>query len=192
MKIEIKCRFSLKVLFECEADSLKLGVEKAVALRANLYGANLYGANLTRANLYGANLDGANLDGANLDGANLYGANLENIKKDFFEKLALAQNEVVGLYKALVDGKIDGSVYHGEFACFVGTIANLRGVDYESLADSINLIANSDSPTERWFMAIQKGDTPEGNKVSKVTKEWLEEFLTGNAIVIPTRTVTWT
>jgi hypothetical protein len=83
MKIEIKCRFTAKILFafESENNSLKLTIEKAVESRAdlsgaNLSGANLSGANLSRANLYGADLYGANLSGANLSGANLSRANL--------------------------------------------------------------------------------------------------------------------
>ena len=91
MLIEIKSRFDSRVIFshDCENNSIKLTVEAAVRIRANLdgvylagayldganlAGANLDGANLARANLVRANLDGANLDGANLDGANLAGA----------------------------------------------------------------------------------------------------------------------
>ncbi len=81
MKIQIKNRFDLNIIFETDADSLKIAVEIAVKSGADLYGANLYGANLSGANLsgadlYGADLSGANLSGANLSGANLYGANL--------------------------------------------------------------------------------------------------------------------
>ena len=83
MKIEIKSRFSLEVLFshECEDNSAAITLAAAINAKTNLrgadlYGANLYGANLGDANLYGANLYGANLRGANLYGANLYGANL--------------------------------------------------------------------------------------------------------------------
>ena len=91
MKIEILCRFSSKVIFSVDAESVKLAVEMAIEKKIILYGANLRCANLEDANLYGANLedanlrcanlrcanlDGANLYGANLDGANLYGANL--------------------------------------------------------------------------------------------------------------------
>ena len=54
--IEIKSRFSGKVIFSVEAESLKIAVELAVKS-----GANLSGAYLSRANLYGANLYGANL-----------------------------------------------------------------------------------------------------------------------------------
>ena len=44
MKIEIKCRFDAKVLFECEAESLKTAVEAAVKAKGDLSDANLRGA----------------------------------------------------------------------------------------------------------------------------------------------------
>ncbi len=75
MKINIKCRFTGKILFsrDAENNTIKLTVEAAIAARASLDGANLGGANLARAYLARAYLDGAYLDGANLDGANLGG-----------------------------------------------------------------------------------------------------------------------
>ena len=72
MKIEIKSWFDGSVLFMHEAknNSIKLTVEAAVKVGANLYGASLHEANLHEANLYGASLDGAILDGAS------YGENI--------------------------------------------------------------------------------------------------------------------
>jgi hypothetical protein len=90
MKIEIKSRFSLEVIFshECENNSVAITVQAAINAKANLrsadlYGADLYGANLRSADLYGADLRSAdlrsaNLGGANLGSANLYGANLRS------------------------------------------------------------------------------------------------------------------
>ena len=77
MLIEIKSRFDSRVIFshDCENNSIKLTVEAAVRIRANLDGVYLAGAYLDGANLAGAYLDGAYLDGANLDGANLVRAN---------------------------------------------------------------------------------------------------------------------
>ena len=170
---------------------------------ANLDGANLDGANLTRANLDGANLDGANLDGANLtranltranlyganlDGANLTRANLDGAKEDFLQKLAALKNEAVFLYKALLDGRINGSVYSGECACFIGTIANARKCDYHDITE---VKIDQDSATERLFLAINKGDTPENNKISAIVKDWMDDFMAANEIKIPTRKVTW-
>ena len=62
MKIQIMHRLEAKVLFECEADSLKIALELAVKQKVDLDGANLDGANLSGANLSGAKLDGEKLD----------------------------------------------------------------------------------------------------------------------------------
>ena len=217
MKFEIKSRFSGNVLFECEAVSFRLAVESAVSkdaylrdanleganlrganledaylrganLRgANLEDANLEGANLEGANLRGANLEGENLRGANLEGANLRGANLEGIRSDFMAKILIARNEVPELYKSLLDGKIDGSQYQGECVCLVGTIASIRKEHYKSLG--IDLRPDNDSPSERWFLGISKGDTPENNRISAITKTWIEEFCVENQITLPKKIV---
>ena len=66
MKIEIKSRFSLEILFshECEDNSVAITLAAAINAKAdlrsaNLYDADLYGADLRSANLYGANLGDA-------------------------------------------------------------------------------------------------------------------------------------
>jgi len=69
-------RWNLKVIFECEKETIKETVEDAVLRGANLRGADLRGAELRGANLRGANLRGADLRGAELRGANLRGADL--------------------------------------------------------------------------------------------------------------------
>ena len=78
IKIEIKNRYSESVIYEyeCENNTIKITLEKAVEENINLYGANLEGAYLYGANLKGANLEGANLNGAYLKGAYLKGAYL--------------------------------------------------------------------------------------------------------------------
>ena len=71
MRIQIRHRYNYSVLFECEADSMKIAVKLAIKAKANLSGANLSGADLSGANLSRANLSRANLSGADLSGANL-------------------------------------------------------------------------------------------------------------------------
>ena len=56
MNFEIKHRFSGAVLFALETESLKLCVEAAVNVCANLRGADLRGADLMGADLWGTNL----------------------------------------------------------------------------------------------------------------------------------------
>ncbi len=50
---------------------------------------------------------------------------------------------------------------------------------------------DANSATEKWFVAINEGDSPENNKVAAITKTWLEEFLTENEIKIPVRRIVW-
>jgi hypothetical protein len=140
-------------------------------------------ANLSYANLSYANLSYANLSYANLSYANLSYANLSSIKEDFFKRLALAKGEIVGLLDALVRGKVDGTSYTGQCACFVGTIANIRKENYQEL--TCDLRPNADSPTERWFMGIREGDTPESNQVSKIVRDWIKEFSESEKIILP-------
>ena len=142
---------------------------------ADLSDANISGANLSNADLSVANLSNANLSNANLIGANLTDANLSGAKSDFFEILLRSSKEIAGLRKSLVDGKVDGSVYKGECACLIGTIANIRKCNYENLGTG--LIPNSSRPAESWFCGIKEGDTPDTNQISAITVEWLDEFV---------------
>ncbi len=142
---------------------------------ANLQYADLHSADLHYANLQYADLRYANLRSANLQSANLrYADGLTAIKADVWMRLTLQRNEVPGLLQAIKDGKIDGSQYQGECACFVGTIANIAHVNYQQLP---NLKPDSGSLTEVWFTAISKGSTPENNVAAKLAAEWIEEWL---------------
>ena len=150
---------------------------------ASLDGASLDGATLDGASLVGARLDGARLDGARLDcaslvgaslvGASLNGASLEFFKNDLWNVLLHVPHEIHGLALALKEGRVDGSVYQGECACLVGTIANLRGCNYSQLPE---LRPDSSRPAEQWFMSIRKGDTAESSVVVKLTLEWIQDF----------------
>ena len=89
-KIEIKNRWTRKILFEFETEnnSIKKTLEKAIQEHTDLIDANLREADLIDANLRGANLRDAdlrdadlidaNLRGADLTGADLIGANLRD------------------------------------------------------------------------------------------------------------------
>ena len=158
MKIEIKSRWDAKLLFEIEAGSLKLALEAAVKQGADLKGAYL---------------KGANLKGAYLEGAYLEGAYLSPIKNDLWAVLCCVPKEVEGLKQALIEGRVDGSVYKGECACLVGTIANLKHCDYQEIK---TLEPDSNRPIERFFMNIRKGDKPSTNHVSKLVVQWIEKW----------------
>lgn len=142
---------------------------------ADLTDADLRGANFAGADLMGANFTGADLTDADLAGANLAHADLATIRNDLWDVLLRARGEVGELLDALRAGKIDGSVYEGECACLVGTIANVRGVSYDNLGHGLD--PDADRPAERWFWAIRPGDTPTTSQVAKITEGWIVEFL---------------
>ncbi len=140
---------------------------------SNLSGSDLRGSNLRGSNLRGSDLRDSNLSDSNLSGSDLRGSNLSGIKADVWEILLRAPAEVAGLAAAIKEGRIKGSAYRGACACLVGTIANIRGVDYCTLE---GIAPSSDRPAERWFLGIKEGDTPETSQISKITLEWVEEF----------------
>ena len=76
-KIQIKLKWSNKILFEGEYSSTKECLEDASLRGADLRGANLRGANLRGADLGDADLRGADLRGADLGDANLGGETLK-------------------------------------------------------------------------------------------------------------------
>ena len=188
MQFEIKNRWTGAVQFtaEIEADentplSIKVGLAVRWAYKsgADLSGADLSGAVLSGAVLRGADLSGADLSGAILSGADLSGADLSDldpiylreIKHDVWGVLLQNQAEVPALLEKLREGKIDGSMYQGECACLVGTIANIKKCDYKDLKPSAT------SAAERWFTGISAGNKPEDTSLAKITEGWIVEFL---------------
>jgi hypothetical protein len=175
VKIEIKNRFTGTVIYSTEVEDndpapMRKAVERAVADGASLNVASLNGASLD-----GASLDGASLNGASLDGASLNGASLDPIKADVRAVLDGAPLEVAGLLAKLRAGHVDGSVYEGECACLVGTIANLRGCKVTALPSPI--APDSSRPAERWFLGIGLGATPDTNPVAAITDDWICEWM---------------
>ncbi len=150
---------------------------------ADLRYADLRYANLSSADLRYADLRYADLSSADLRYADLSSADHKEIKEDFFKRLDLAKSEVGGLYDFIIRGKINGTAYQGECACFVGTIANLRRENYEQL--TCQLKPDADSLTERWFLVFEPGITPDWHPVAKITKEWMDQYMTKNEIVVP-------
>ena len=150
MSIEIKS-VGGRVLYVAEnAQDVRAAVEAAVAARADLSSADLSYADLSYARLSSADLSSADHDPR---------SGLFAIRADVWSVLDAAPAEVAGLRAAVADGRIDGTVYQGECACLVGTIAKVRGVDvYDDAA--IGLPRNGSRPAEQWFIPIRRGDLP--------------------------------
>ena len=152
MKIEIKNRFSGRVMFTADIDcdegvstSIKLGlsvkwaVKSGAVLRdadlrdadlsgANLSGANLRGAVLRDAVLSGAVLSGANLRGAVLSGAVLSDANLSGA--DWVPKIENIHSKVFAA--ASIEGALNMGSWHkngfcGTTHCRAGWVTHLAG-----------------------------------------------------------------
>ena len=201
IRIQIKNRFTGSILFEYESENNTIkktileGVKSRADLRgavlagadlrgavlagailrgADLRGADLTDADLTDADLTDADLRGADLAGAVLTGAVLTGAVLTPIKDDLFAVLSYQPHEVPALIKALVEGRVKGSTYTGTCACLVGTLANEAHCNYERLVSGLK--PNASRPIERFFLAINEGDTPETSQFSALAHEWATEW----------------
>lgn len=99
---------------------------------------------------------------------------LDIIRADFFDMIQPFQKERVGLRAALVEGRIEGTLYGGECCCLVGTIAKLG--NHPNFDTIPNLAPDQTRPAELFAVAIHEGDTPENNPVSKQLIAWIDEF----------------
>ena len=115
MFIEIKSRFTSKVLFYGEYKNIKAAIEAAVEARAGLWRADLSGADLSRADLPGADLRSSCLAGADFSHANLSGANFSD---SFLSDADFS-------YANLSGAKFSGAIVSR--SCFSG--ADLSGAD---------------------------------------------------------------
>ena len=149
MKHTIKHRFTGATLFEIEADSLLEAVRWAIKSAQNLSRADLYGADLSDEQL-------------------LF------FRDDIWAVMSGAALEAEGLRQAIADGKINGSVYEGECACLVGTIAKVAGKHYQDLP---LIKPNTSRPAEQFFMFIREGDKPDTSRWSKLALEWVDQWI---------------
>ena len=180
--IEIKNKFTSKILFEYEKENntIKHTVAEAIKSGANLSWADLSEADLSKADLSKANLSWANLSKANLSWADLSKANLSVIKADMFYVLLNSLPELKFLKQNIIDGNIDGSTYEGECACLSGTLIKgakiTNGKQAKEVIKKIMDCRDSSRPIERFFLGIKLGDRPETSQVSKLVLQWIEEF----------------
>ena len=77
--IEIKHRYTGKVIFSCECESTKECLKNAIEKQIDLSGANLRGVDLRGVDLSGVDLRWANLSGVDLRWANLRGVDLSGV-----------------------------------------------------------------------------------------------------------------
>ena len=75
--IEIKHRYTGKVIFSCECETIKECLKNAIEKQINLSWANLRGVNLNGVDLRGVDLSGVDLRGANLSWVDLSGVDLQ-------------------------------------------------------------------------------------------------------------------
>jgi hypothetical protein len=161
-----------------DADLTRANLAGVKLTDANLAGVKLTDADLTDADLTDANLTRADLTDADLTDADLTDADLTSIEADIAAILAENPTEVAGLLEALQQGRIDGTVYEGECACLVGTIAKLKSIDYRQLP------YDSFRPAEVWFFAIKEGQTPASSQIAATTEQWLIKWMAANPIDI--------
>ncbi len=123
MNIQILNRWTLKVIFECEADSMKAAVELACKQGVSLSGSNLRGSDLSGSNLRGSNLRGSNLSGSDLSDSDLSGSDLSGIPK------------IPNIHQAVYDAAskpdaLDMGQWHNECGtahCRAGWVVTLAG-----------------------------------------------------------------
>lgn len=104
----------------------------------------------------------------------------DEVKEDLFELLALAYPpEIAELKTAFLEGRIDGSLYKGECACLVGTIAKARGVGHLEIEDwdKLGLRVDPTSPAERFCTRVERGDTPDISSTAQKFVQWIDEYL---------------
>ena len=161
MLFQVKARWSADVKYEVNLDA---------ALDSEPYGVRLGAA------MKAALKSGSDLSGSDLSGSDLSRSNLTLIRDDFWSVLSACPKEIAGLRAALIEGRVDGSAYAGDCACLVGTLANVRGCEYDEIP---NLRPNSSRPAEAFFMGIRKGSTPENNQQAAIAVEWLDQWVAG-------------
>lgn len=106
-------------------------------------------------------------------------------RADFMEVCSRFPNEVGALRQAIIDGRINGSLYSGPCACLKGTLANAKwGVLYENCEgeslrrlEAFGISCDVDLPAEKFFYLIMHGDTPATCEFSAIALKWATEFI---------------
>ncbi len=182
VKFEIKNRWSGKVIFSHECESIKEAVAAALDADADLRGADLSGANLSDAYLRGADLSGANLRGADLSYADLRGANLSDADLRGAD-LSYANLHGADLRGAnLSDANLSGAnltpIRDDVWAVLSAAPAEVPALRAALAEGRIpGLAPNSLRPAEMFFRPIKPGQTAETSQHVKLALEWVDQWL---------------
>ena len=103
-------------------------------------------------------------------------------RDDIWATLSALPHEILIVREALLLGLVNGSVYEGECACLVGTMAKAIGKNFNQIK---GLVPHATRPSEMWFRNIRPGDTPENNQFSALAVKWIDELLGNWGVVIP-------
>ena len=185
IKIEIKNRFTGKILFEFETENnttLKT-LKEAVAQKKDLTGADLTGADLRGADLRGVDLRGADLTGADLTGADLTGSDLtgSDLRGADLRGSDLTGSDLRGSYLTGSDGEqikiANTSVFTGLYKYIAMPIIGEDGKQYIRLGCYTRLV----SGWEKDFWNNNNEFPNDGNLNSQLRllayntcKSWLE------------------
>jgi hypothetical protein len=77
--------------------------------------------------------------------------------------------------RGLMNGREYGTVK--SCGCLLGTAAKKAGQSVEAYCAARKIVKDSDSPAERWFLAVSIGDTPENNDAAKMGVKWISEAI---------------
>jgi hypothetical protein len=59
----------------------------------------------------------------------------------------------------------------------------VRGENFKALSNGLK--PDAESPTERLFLSIRKGDIPQNNQISAIVATWMREFMDKENIQYP-------
>jgi hypothetical protein len=170
--------FTLSTLYDCKFDKCTFDYCKFDSCK--FYKCRVYDCKFYSCKFYDCSFNSCSFNSCSLECCKFYeitittfSKSLDSIRFDFFGRMLVLKDEVQFLKQSLIDGLIDGSQYEGECCCFIGTAAKSKQVKYDQIE---GIKPDSNSNTERWFMGIKKGDTPQNSTIAKITLEWIEEF----------------
>ena len=100
---------------------------------------------------------------------------IRDSEKEMIEVLKKCSiEELLEIQKIIEVGKINGSTYTGENACLIGSIANIRKVDYRKME---GIYPDHLSPMEEFFKQIRPKDTPKNNIFSAIALLWIKKHI---------------